>query len=461
MRKTFVLWLLAIFLLTATVSGGLIYAQDGDEAVEQPGKEEQAAKVLEEVKDRLRNKASTLTDVVKDISLIEEKLADAKEEVQTLEEQLASIDEEVELTEKEINLTETELLILEEDIELTREQILEKKEEIEEVKLLLADFVRFVHVQNIETGSFDSSVSQTIKLLFAKDQASEQLSELHFLELMEITTRSLFEELDRIREELELERLRLEAEQELMVIRQNDLERQRKVLEVKRNAKADLLEETKGKEEIFQTLLLQAKQEQATIRLDIKSLSESYGRLSQQIEYEQEQRGTSNDGPKIGSKLFDAKLVWPVPPTRGISATFRDSSYKAALGVEHNAVDIRAVMQTPIKAAADGVVYRVKGGEGLDYHYTIIAHQDGIMTLYGHMYDITVTEGQYVSAGQTIGLSGAMPGTRGAGYLTTGPHLHFEVFENGKHVDPMYYLDLSGIEEKYVPSAYKHLIPGA
>jgi murein DD-endopeptidase MepM/ murein hydrolase activator NlpD len=118
-------------------------------------------------------------------------------------------------------------------------------------------------------------------------------------------------------------------------------------------------------------------------------------------------------------------------------------------------------MSTPLKAAEDGVVYRVKGGEGLDYHYVILAHSDGILTLYGHMYDITVTEGQYVQRGQTIGLSGGMPGTRGAGYLTTGPHLHFEVFDNGTRVDPLFYLDLSSseIQEKYVPQAYKYLIP--
>jgi murein DD-endopeptidase MepM/ murein hydrolase activator NlpD len=63
------------------------------------------------------------------------------------------------------------------------------------------------------------------------------------------------------------------------------------------------------------------------------------------------------------------------------------------------------------------------------------------MTLYGHMYDIFVEEGEPVSRGDIIGLSGGAPGTRGAGYLTTGAHLHFETLKDGVNVDPMPYLD--------------------
>jgi murein DD-endopeptidase MepM/ murein hydrolase activator NlpD len=76
------------------------------------------------------------------------------------------------------------------------------------------------------------------------------------------------------------------------------------------------------------------------------------------------------------------------------------------------------------------------GGEK-GYSYILIVHRDGYATLYGHLSSFLVATGDQVKKGQVIGLSGATPGTHGAGPMTTGPHLHFEVIKNGKHIDPL------------------------
>lgn len=98
----------------------------------------------------------------------------------------------------------------------------------------------------------------------------------------------------------------------------------------------------------------------------------------------------------------------------------------------HTGVDFGADTGTPIRAAADGVVFSAGplGGYG---NATVIDHGDSVATLYAHQSQILVTAGQHVTRGQVIGKVGC------TGYCT-GPHLHFEVRIAGTPVDPMPYL---------------------
>ena len=63
----------------------------------------------------------------------------------------------------------------------------------------------------------------------------------------------------------------------------------------------------------------------------------------------------------------------------------------------------------------------------------IIDHGNGYKTLYGHACELAVSTGEYVAQGQTI----AYIGSTG---FSTGPHLHFEIIENGQKVDPLNYV---------------------
>jgi murein DD-endopeptidase MepM/ murein hydrolase activator NlpD len=95
----------------------------------------------------------------------------------------------------------------------------------------------------------------------------------------------------------------------------------------------------------------------------------------------------------------------------------------------HAGLDIGASWGSPIVAAADGQVAAAgwAGGYGREVQ---IAHGDGVTTLYGHMSEIVAQPGSYVHAGQLIGYVGSSG-------LSTGPHLHFEVRQNGTPVNPM------------------------
>lgn len=103
----------------------------------------------------------------------------------------------------------------------------------------------------------------------------------------------------------------------------------------------------------------------------------------------------------------------------------------------HHAVDIAGPWQTPNYAAKAGTVEKSQCGWNNGYGCEIIIdHGGGVKTLYGHNSVLLVSVGDYVEAGQTIGLMGNTGNVRGL----TGIHLHFEVIINGVRVNPLGYI---------------------
>lgn len=132
-------------------------------------------------------------------------------------------------------------------------------------------------------------------------------------------------------------------------------------------------------------------------------------------------------------------LAWPVTPLKGISAEFHDEGYTKRFGFEHNAIDIPIAQGSAVRAASDGIILE-SNDRGFGYNTIVIDHGEGLTTVYGHVSQLLVKEGDRVEQGEVIALSGGRPGSKGAGFITTGPHLHFEVKRYGMPIDPMYVL---------------------
>jgi murein DD-endopeptidase MepM/ murein hydrolase activator NlpD len=104
--------------------------------------------------------------------------------------------------------------------------------------------------------------------------------------------------------------------------------------------------------------------------------------------------------------------------------------------VFHRGIDIVNHSGTPIVATADGVVSRATRVS--DYGKTIdISHGYGYVTRYAHLSEILVRPGQQVRRGELIGRTGSTG-------RSTGPHLHYEVFRDGRRLNPWKYLGQKG-----------------
>jgi len=116
------------------------------------------------------------------------------------------------------------------------------------------------------------------------------------------------------------------------------------------------------------------------------------------------------------------------PPVVGsISSAFN-------VNEKHYAVDIAVPKDTPIKAAAAGTVIFAEWTSETG-HVIILEHGNSLVTVYKHNASLTKQQGELVKAGEVIATAGS------TGELSTGPHLHFELWRDGYPADPSKYID--------------------
>ncbi|WP_411766138.1 M23 family metallopeptidase [Winogradskyella sp. A3E31] len=101
---------------------------------------------------------------------------------------------------------------------------------------------------------------------------------------------------------------------------------------------------------------------------------------------------------------------------------------------KHFAVDIVVPKETPVKATADGTVIFAEWTVETGF-VVILEHNQELISVYKHNGAITKSQGDLVKAGEVIALSG------NTGELTTGPHLHFELWSKGYPVNPTNFID--------------------
>lgn len=349
-------------------------------------------------------------------------IAKYKSSIAARETQVASLQNDIALMDNRIQEKELSLERVKDQIDITNLQIQSLGREIAlDQKTLtvrreaLGELVRKVH---------EGDGVGALYVLLTRPSLSAFFSRLEELKRVEEdlagATSKLHEVQDRLvekKKQSELERNRLQDEK-------RDVQKAQAALAAERGAKVSLVTESKNKEEEFQRILYELHQEQ---QMTADRIADLQDKLKDRLD-------------TIDASLArgDVLLSWPIRPEKGVSAGFHDPTYPFRYLFEHPGTDIPTDVGTPVRAAAGGYVAWNRTGRQYG-NYVMLIHPGGIATVYAHLSKFAAKPDSYVERGEVIGYSGGRPGDEGAG-LSTGPHLHFEVRQNGIPVNAEQFL---------------------
>lgn len=412
-----ILFLLSLILLTGVIikTSDFAYLAGEDISYSTPESatiNNEIKAINSEIEDR-QNRMKKLEEKQKSYT---QAIAQKQNDKSTLNNQLAILDNRLAKAEIDIESTEIDIEKVSLEIAKTDLSIKDKEDEIKNEKSKIEKVIQLLYKE----GNVDM-----LQILLLNNSLSDFLTQMKYLENVDQAVKESLDNLIVLKENLENEKIELGIENDKLLALKNNLTEKKKALEIETEGKETLLIQVNSSEKEYQRLLSQSKAEQQEAQAEIASMEKLI-----------RAKLAALDGEKL--EFNENGLIWPVTKNT-ITAYFHDPDYPYRNVFEHPAIDIRAGQGTTLKAAASGYVARAKNA-GMGYSYIMIIHGDGISTVYGHVSKIMVKEDDYVVQGQTIGLSGGMPGTPGAGNLTTGPHLHFEVRKDGIPVNPLNYL---------------------
>ncbi len=372
---------------------------------------------MDELSGSIEAKEAEIEGIKSKIKQYENRIEQFEGQQQSLANEISILENRVKKTELDIERSEISIDKVELEMEQTQEEIKRSQQEIAQGKEYIGAVLRELYAYQ-EAGP--------LEILLGHRSFSTFFDQVQYLETVQDSLSQNLEYIEALQDQLQVEQTRQKEQRGRLVALREGLEKTRRQLESEQRAKDVLLTGAAQSEEQFRALVRELREERQAIQAEVF-------RLQQEIDKKIAEGGEEAvelQGPTI--------LSWPVVDPV-ITAIFHDPTYPFRRLFEHSGVDMAVPQGTPVQAATAGYVAWARTARGYGNHVMIV-HPNGVATLYAHMSRLDVTADQFVTRGQVIGLSGGMPGTPGAGF-STGPHVHFEVREDGIPVDPFLYLN--------------------
>lgn len=353
--------------------------------------------------DEVDQKQRELENVQQQMEMQQNKAARAQQQVDSVSDRLRTIQGSLETAASEYNTILTKLDATEKQIEVNTAILAKVEKNLAERSLVLNKRMRDIY-KNGQVNYLD--------VLFGANDFADFTTRAELLKRVVNLDIALVTQ--------------VKAERELVMQKRAELEHDKAmIVELKEQAAAKKVQMERSKKEQEQ-VLESAVNERDTAEQAYRELLD----MSSQIEQMIRQIQSSSSG-MAGAAGGSGALMWPA--SGPITSPFGWRTHPI-FGTQryHSGIDIGADYGDAVAAADNGVVVSSgwMGGYG---NAVIIDHGGGISTLYAHNSELLVEEGARVRKGQIISRVGS------TGY-STGPHLHFEVRENGSPVNPVSYL---------------------
>ncbi len=362
---------------------------------------------LKSEKDDIKNKQNKVNETLNQIT---SQKAEEKTALDTINDQVTSLNNEI------LSL-QSQLEELNSSIETKQNEINQKEKEIKEKSELLKK--RLV-------AMYKNGGTSYLDVLLGSGSYLDMLSSFDVVEKIANADTQLINQITDQKSEIEKGKKELEEKKaEIDTIKSE------------KDAKSQTL---KAKKVEKQKQIEKLSEEQKSAQAEIEKYNDAMERVNQKLEEiakkAEEQIKDHNGGAGL---KFDGTFIWPC------NNKIVTSRMKWRWGRQHKGIDIGANYES-VYATASGYAYNAYDANGYGY-YIMIFHGDNYISLYGHLSQRKVSDGQFVKQGQIIATSGGRAGAAGSG-SSQGPHLHFELrrassvyeFFNKSPLDPLDYL---------------------
>ncbi len=370
-----------------------------------------------------------------------------RQELQAKLEQLRADEEQKqayqETLQKQITVLEKQINTAREDIKTLNASINELNLKLEKSKEEEAETIEQFR-QRVAAIYRAGSVS-TLEILLTSNSFSDFSMRSEMLTNMSRHDQELIDKLTAYMESTKDEREECEKQKAMVAELKKGMEDKQEELNALYAENTQAIAELQGAQDTTIGELNRNEEEMAARDKEIQEIIAEQKRLEEEARKRAEEAAASGNGGATAPG-GQGEVTWAPGGTGGVDGfhpcwpmpgvTYISSYFGGRWGGQHNGLDIAGPAGTAIVAAESGTVTRAwtsdSWGMGWGYH-VMIYHNGTYSTLYAHMSSVAVSDGQYVSQGQVIGYEGSTGDS-------TGPHLHFEVYQNGTRVDPLNFL---------------------